>query len=480
VKQYLNAQEVEVEYGISIDILYKRKKEIGYIKRPGTRYLFPRKNVEQWLEKGYHEPDDYMSLLSDLDGYNFSLDISFRKFEKVRLMRRTVTMSEGTRYKYPFGTVIERKAKNGEVTYRRDYQVNGQRARGVIQGVRNRGEAVKVIMVEVADAKRGKYHFHKKNISFSDMADLFYDKYSKPNKRSHKSTDAVYLKHMKAFFQDIRLTKITPLMIEDYKIHRLKTGKGRNKNEGVSNRTVNAELSGLRKMFNKAIDWNYAVENPVNKVDFLKEKKNLRERVLSLEEQGRLLAASPQWLRAILIVAIYTGIRKWKVLTLKWEHVDFEKEEILVVNPKDDEDRKIPMNPLVYDTLAELRLKSGKNEHVFTNPSTGTHYVEPKGAFTKACEEAGIEDLKFHDLRHTFASRLVANRKDLNTVKELMGHSKLTTTQRYLHSNAELKRDAVNSLAGQSSPVSLQWQKNDKQATVDVEKNLVTPSDAVN
>lgn len=479
MKQNLTIPETFAEYGIRPKSLYKYKDEIGYIKRPGTKILFPRKNIERWLEAGYHESDDLLSLLSDLSEYNFSLDNSFRKFEKVRLKRRTEQMSGEVRYKYPFGSVLERITKTGEVTYRRDYQVNGQRVRTVIEGVRNRAEAVKVIMVEVADAKRGKYHFHKKNISFSDFTELFYEKYSKPNKRSHKSTDAVYLKHMKEFFGDTRITKITPLMIEDYKINRLKTGKGRNKNEKVSNRTINAELSGLRKMFNKAIDWYYAVENPVNKVDFLKEKKSLRERILSLIEEARLLAASPEWLRPILIVAIYTGIRKWKVLTLKWEHVDFELKEILVVDPKDDEDRKIPMNHIVYSTLAELRLKSKQNIYVFTNPRTGTHYVEPKGALTRACEEAGIEDLHFHDLRHTFASRLVANGNDLNTVKELMGHSKLTTTQRYLHSNAELKRDAVNSLAEHSSPVSLQWQKNDKQATIDFDEEMATPSNAV-
>ena len=312
------------------------------------------------------------------------------------------------------------------------------------------------------------------------MADKFYEKHSKPFKRSHKSTDAVYIKHMKDFFKDIRFTRITPLVIDDYKIYRQKNGKGRDRTNSVSNRTINAELSCLRKMFNKAIDWNYAVENPVSKVDFLKEKKSLRKRVLKLDEETRLLAVAPEWLVPILIIAIYTGIRKWKVLSLMWENVDFEEREILVVNPKDDEDRVIPMGPIVYDTLADLKLKSKQNVYVFTNPMTENHYVEVKGAYNRACNDAGIEDLTFHDLRHTFASRLVAKGTDLNTVKELMGHSKLTTTQRYLHSSAELKRDAVNSLSGQSNPVSLQWQKNDKQAPVDVDTNTVTPSDAVN
>jgi integrase len=98
---------------------------------------------------------------------------------------------------------------------------------------------------------------------------------------------------------------------------------------------------------------------------------------------------------------------------------------------------------------------------------------------THACNDAGVDDLTFHDLRHTFASRLVAKGSDLNTLKELMGHSKLTTTQRYLHSSAELKRAAVDSLSGHSGSVSLQWQKSDKRAKVEVDAEAVAPSNTV-
>lgn len=121
-------------------------------------------------------------------------------------------------------------------------------------------------------------------------------------------------------------------------------------------------------------------------------------------------------------------------------------------------------------------MESGKNDYVFTNPYAGTHYVEPKGAFTRACEEAGIEDLHFHDLQHSFASRLVANGNDLNTVKELMGHSKLPTTQRYLHSSAELKRDAVNSLSEQRHSFGMQCQNSDKKFPDKVDDSVVTSS----
>ena len=91
-------------------------------------------------------------------------------------------------------------------------------------------------------------------------------------------------------------------------------------------------------------------------------------------------------------------------------------------------------------------------------------------------KKAGIEDFHFHDLRHTYASRLVRNGVDLNTVKELLVHSSITTNQRYLHSQAEQKREAVNSLVGQNYKHGLQWQMSDKTATIAIKPDSVIPS----
>ena len=113
---------------------------------------------------------------------------------------------------------------------------------------------------------------------------------------------------------------------------------------------------------------------------------------------------------------------------------------------------------------------------MFTNPRTVKPYNDIKRSFGSACEEAGIEDFHFHDLRHTFASRLVRNGVDLNTVKELMGHYSITTTQRYLHSQAKEKMQAVESLAGQKKEIVLQWQKSVKSVVDDDESDLVTSS----
>jgi integrase len=160
---------------------------------------------------------------------------------------------------------------------------------------------------------------------------------------------------------------------------------------------------------------------------------------------------------------------------LKWENVDFETKEITIVETKDDEDRVVPMNPILFDLLMTLKSQDGNSEYVFTNPRTRRHYVEIKRTFVSSCKKADVEDLHFHDLRHTYASRLVRNGVDLNTVKELLGHSSIITTQRYLHSQIEQKRAAVYSLAGQTYAYGLQWQTSDKVATVAVKPDGVNP-----
>jgi site-specific recombinase XerD len=89
-----------------------------------------------------------------------------------------------------------------------------------------------------------------------------------------------------------------------------------------------------------------------------------------------------------------------------------------------------------------------KNENVFYNPQTGKPFVDLKTGFALACEKAGISDVTWHTPRHTFASRLVNSGIDIVTVKELLGHSSISVTMRYAHTNIESKRAAVEKLEG--------------------------------
>ena len=94
-----------------------------------------------------------------------------------------------------------------------------------------------------------------------------------------------------------------------------------------------------------------------------------------------------------------------------------------------------------------LRLKNGQSPYVFPNPDTGKPLTTVKRAFKSACRRAGIEGLLFHDMRHTFGTRLIQSGVDIETVRDLMGHHSISVTQRYLHTNEKRRRDAVESLS---------------------------------
>jgi len=171
------------------------------------------------------------------------------------------------------------------------------------------------------------------------------------------------------------------------------------------------------------------------------------------------------------MVALNTGMRKGEIFKLKWQNVDFDRREIRIPESKSGRERKIPINSNLYHELYGQRLQDGQNEYVFVNPGTGEPYVDIKRSFDTACKRAGVEDLRFHDLRHTFATRLARRGVDLVLVKELMGHASIVTTQRYLHSQASEKMRAVETLTSKPEL----WQMNGKYPV----KNSVNHSIAV-
>jgi len=213
-------------------------------------------------------------------------------------------------------------------------------------------------------------------------------------------------------------------------------------------------LACLKKLYNKAIDWGYTQGNPVSRIQFFSEKNNLKERVLSVEEENRLMKSSVKHLKPILITAIQTGMRRSEIFNLKWTAVDFTKKEIKVENSKSGLSRIIPINSELLVHLKKLKNKANKSKWVFLNHKTGKPFKDVKKAFQGACRREGIEDLRFHDLRHTFASRLVQRGVDLITIKDLLGHSSVRVTERYTHSNRDLKKAAVETLNRKSEKMS--------------------------
>ena len=131
-------------------------------------------------------------------------------------------------------------------------------------------------------------------------------------------------------------------------------------------------------------------------------------------------------------MAINSGLRVSEILKLKPEHVDFHRDVLYIKATKTDEDREVPLNDVTRQLLTDLvgRAQEHNNEYVFTNPPTKSRYTTVKTAWRTACRRAGLTDLRFHDLRHTFGTRAADAGVPLNAIRDVMGHKITAMTER--------------------------------------------------
>jgi len=436
MQRLLTTKEVSSSLHIHPNTVYRlvKKGEIPFLKIKGVGIRFEKEKITEWLNqrssKTYPLLEPFLKATLALDNY-----------DKLFLKGGKSIMSQKI-WSYPFGSVYLRQTKSGKERWYIYYRFDGERVREVVKNAQSRADALKVLQVKVADAFRGKHGFKKeeKKIKFKEFAEEYIKNYAKVNKRSWKD-DEYCLDRFKLFFENLYLHDISSYDIEKFKVEIL--------NSGLSKARVNRYLALLKKMFNLAIDWNYLKENPARKVKLFSEKDNLKERILSTEEEKRLLEVSSEHLRPIIITAICTGMRRGEILSLKWNQVDLSRRTIRVDKAKSGKVRIIPINDVLFKELSKLK-KGQESEHVFVYPRTGKPINDVKTTFNATTRRAEIKDLRFHDLRHSFASRLIERGVDLITVRDLLGHHSVTVTQRYTHSNAEQKRKAVESLPFQS------------------------------
>ena len=180
----------------------------------------------------------------------------------------------------------------------------------------------------------------------------------------------------------------------------------------------------------------------------MEEENNKRDRWLTTEEEERLLKVCPWWVRGLVIFALNTGMRLGEIISLEWKGVDLFRKTVTVFKSKNKEPRTIPINETVFEMLKQkAKVKSIKTSLVFYGDNhTMLLETSVDHAFQTALKGVGIRDFRFHDLRHTFATRVVQSGKDLYKVQRLLGHKSPAMTQRYAHHYPESLRDAVEVL----------------------------------
>ncbi len=246
-------------------------------------------------------------------------------------------------------------------------------------------------------------------------------RYAKIQKRDYnasfmKST-RYRLRKLQDRFSDYMLADITASEIEGFMDERL---------DEVTRESARKELSTLRAILNRAHREELLDRVPL----FPKFKKaKSRTRWLTQEEEQRLVSHAPDHLVPVIHFALDTGGRLSEIFGLDWRYVDLANRRITFVKTKNGDDRTIRLCNRAYDTLQELNPAS--SGPVFTYK--GKAVKDMRSAFERTRNLAGLDDVRFHDLRHTFASRLVQGGVPLYDVMHLTGHKSLEMVQRYSH-----------------------------------------------
>lgn len=261
--------------------------------------------------------------------------------------------------------------------------------------------------------------------------------------KSHYSVASV-LKTFLANTPEKPLAELKTSDIHTYTQTRLKAG--------IRPGTINRELSVISATINHAARrWGVPLTNPV-RYQWLKPDPP-RLRYLTRQEAACLIAqaqALRQDLADFIRLALHTGCRKNELLTLKWSDVHIDRRVILLrpEQTKANKRRAVPLNQTALQALDNLR-QQNDTQWVFARRKNGKPGERIKALdwlFRKAVKQAGIEDFRIHDLRHTFASWLVSEGVELVKVRDLLGHTSIKMTERYAHLMPDRLLDAVQIL----------------------------------
>lgn len=217
---------------------------------------------------------------------------------------------------------------------------------------------------------------------------------------------------------------------------------------------ANDAVTFLRRLYNRAAEWGYITPeaNPTLGIRLYREKA--RERFLDLDELARIGAVLKEWQEreteavAYVRLLLFTGARAGEILRLRWDEVDFKSHQLRLQDSKTGP-KEIELAPPTMEVLESL--KQGRQPGtLFVFPGRDPHkprYDYFRRFWKLLCAEANLQDLRQHDLRHTYASMGVAGNLSLKMIGELLGHQQTSTTERYSHLDRDPKRQAADTIA---------------------------------
>ena len=320
-----------------------------------------------------------------------------------------------------------------------------------------------------------KYSNHpsdKKHLTIKKFIEEKYAPWKKQDVKSGKEMIRSIRSHFFKEFGDLQLDKIEGVTIEDWRT--------RKKASGLKPASINRPIAYLKSAFSKAVAWKLLPTNPLREIKALKENNDrvrylseaetniLREALANREaslKQARESANTwrkernyklfaqfdtddfADYLRPMVLLALNTGLRRGELFSLTWDRIDFLVKNLTVTasNAKSNKTRHVPLNSEAFDVLEQWHKQSLKSGLVFPNKD-GKRFDNINKSWGNLLDTTVIKNFHFHDLRHDFASKLVMAGVDLNTVRELLGHSDIKMTLRYAHLAPAHKANAVAKL----------------------------------
>lgn len=317
------------------------------------------------------------------------------------------------------------------------FQINGERHHYLCEGATTKQEAEQIengFKYKVQQRQNGiipNEEYAKLNEAYK-----MYTDYAKLNKKSWKK-DLYRLEIIKEIWKNITY-------IKDIKFSEVEYLKIKLLERGVSKVTVNRYLEILSKMFNLMKDDDKITHNPIKKSSRFPDK-NYSVRYLNKEEEKRLNKVLPLSFKQLVKADLLTGLRRENICELTWSQINMDLKYIELLENKGNKHLIIPINSKLYRMLDKTP-KEKRTGYVFINPNTGTRYRHIERMWHKWIEKAKIEKFRFHDLRHTYCTRLAEEGVAPAVLKELMGHSDIRTTERYIHITQNALRQAVEKL----------------------------------
>lgn len=286
--------------------------------------------------------------------------------------------------------------------------------------------------------------------TYADFIERFYLPHIRSYKRCLSADTSLLNNHLLPYFGAYRLNQISRYQVVEFLQSKVAAGF----KPGYCNRFL--VLLGF--CFNLAIKWEVpgVTKNPVKGIALLK-NPHREERYLQASEMNSLLRALQHscnpLLRYFVPLALLTGARKRELLDARWCDIDFVNGVWRIPMTKSGKPLSVPLTREAHALLLDLRARlpglmevasRTELEWVFPNPKTGKPFVSIFNSWNSARIEAGVPNLRIHDLRHSFASALVNHGVPIYDVQKLLGHQSIKTTERYSHLAPERLRASAS------------------------------------